>query len=115
VIDYCKRCDKRDTCTKLCATAAEYADQDYVPKDFDLTIKGMDEFSDKDKLIPEYGDIKKDILRYLSKKQVEVVKFHYNEGMSTYEISEKLNITPQAVWIRLQTALKVLRENYKFN
>lgn len=108
MLGFCKNCPRRDTCTKLCATAAEYADQDYVGQHDAIQFGTMDFLSTEDKLVPKYGDVDIGILRVISIKQREVIILYYDDGLSMYEIAEKLGVDPTSVRDRLKYAKKKL-------
>ena len=110
MIGFCKNCPKRDTCTKLCATAAEYADQDYVGQHDAIHFGKMDFFSEEDRFSPEYGDIRKEILNHLTKRQKEVVLFYFNEGLSLREIGFRLSIHFTTVKEHIDTAIIKLKK-----
>ena len=110
MIDYCKRCDKRDTCTKLCATAMEYADQDYVGQDYWLVERSMDSFSNDDKIIPEYGDVSEELLALLTKKQAKIIDMVFNQGLSLRVIADELNIHFTSVDEHITLAKNKLRK-----
>lgn len=92
----CAKCEKRDICTELCEKAEKYADQDAV-KMKHPTIENADIYDASIAIKPSYSPIRKEWLSIMSKREKEVIKMRYEDGLTFNQIAEKLKISTSSV------------------
>jgi len=119
----CDNCKKRDRCVTICIKVQKIIAKNHVSrrelplKDRSLIYLLEDHlrankafYVDRhSKYLPEL----KKRLEKLTALQRNVIEMYYFEGLSINEISLEINITPQAVGLRLKNAISRLRNGAK--
>ena len=91
----------------------KFVNQDHVSRSYILI--DPDKFSNED--VEEYeeverGDVPEEWLECLTEKQAEVIRLHYNEGMSQRKIAKKLGLGHTTVQGYIERSIRKLQEYF---
>lgn len=95
----CEKCHLRESCTSLCETAEQYADQDRVPQRRNVIVLTDIKLNQKD--IPSS--------LYLTTKEKEIV-FLLSRGLHRQDICRLLNISKNALRCHIKNMRRKIKD-----
>jgi DNA-directed RNA polymerase specialized sigma subunit len=118
----CSKCEKRDTCQKLCNEAELWVSQDWVKQTENIIYTdNIDSYSGENMWEFTRDEFSEENYNYLittynfTDKQKEVLYMLFIDGKRQFEIVDILNISKQAVRDFLVKIGKKLRKGNKMN